>query len=144
MVCFLPLTGAIFVAAGIAGRLTSHVPRRLLITPGFLLIGAGLMLVRGLTEHSGWTHLLAGLIVSGIGAGLVKVPVVSTAVGVVEPARAGMASGINSTLRQVGIATGIAALGTIFASKIHFSVLDHLSGTALAGNDHAISIGRAA
>ena len=38
----------------------------------------------------------------------------TAAVGVVEPRRAGMASGINSTFRQVGIATGIAGLGAIF------------------------------
>ncbi len=119
---FLPLTVAIFVAAGIAGRLTSRVPRRLLIAPGFVLIGAGLMLMRGLTPSSGWTHLLAGMIVSGLGGGLVSTPLISTAVGVVEPARAGMASGINSTLRQVGIATGVAALGTILASQVRASV----------------------
>jgi hypothetical protein len=29
-----------------------------------------------------------------------------------------MASGINNTFRQIGIATGIAALGAIFASKV--------------------------
>jgi EmrB/QacA subfamily drug resistance transporter len=138
---FLPLTGAIFVAAGIAGRLTSRVPRRLLITPGFFLIGAGLMLMRGLTPSSGWTHLLAGMIVAGIGGGLVSTPLVSTAVGVVEPARAGMASGINSTLRQVGIATGVATLGTILASHVRSSVLSGLSGTALAGHAHAIAHG---
>ena len=65
---FLPLTIAIFVAAGIAGRLTDAVPRRLLIAPGFVLIGAGLLLMRGLTPSSDWTHLLAGMIVSGLGA----------------------------------------------------------------------------
>ena len=136
---FLPLTGAIFVAAGVAGRLTAHVPRRLLITPGFLLIGVGLMLMRGLTPSSGWTHLLAGMIVSGIGGGLVSTPLISTAVGVVEPARAGMASGINSTLRQVGVATGVAALGTILATHVHSSVLGRLSGTALNAHAHAIA-----
>ena len=133
------MTGAIFVSAGIAGRLTSQVPRRLLIAPGFLLIGAGLMLMRGLSPTSGWTHLLAGMIVSGIGGGLVSTPLVSTAVGVVEPARAGMASGINSTLRQVGIATGVAGLGTILASHVRSSVLSGLHGTALAGHAHAIA-----
>ena len=46
-------------------------------------------------------------------------PLASTAVGVVEPRRAGMASGINNTFRQVGIATGIAGLGAIFQHKIH-------------------------
>ena len=58
------------------------------------------------------------MIVSGVGAGLVNVPLASTAVAVVEPARAGMASGINSTFRQAGIATGVAALGAIFAAAV--------------------------
>ena len=79
------------------------------------------------------------MIVAGIGAGLVNTPLISTAVGVVEPARAGMASGINSTLRQVGVATGVAALGTILASHIRSSVVDGLSGTPLAGHAHAIA-----
>src|SRR4029077_66807 len=33
------------------------------------------------------------------------------------------ASGISSTFRQVGIATGIALLGTLFSSKVHDEVL---------------------
>ncbi len=112
---FLPLSLAIFFTAGIAGRLTAKVPTRLLIGPGFALIAVGLLLMRGLAVDSSWTTLLAGLTVAGIGAGLVNVPLASTAVAVVEPARAGMASGVNSTFRQVGIATGVAALGAILA-----------------------------
>jgi EmrB/QacA subfamily drug resistance transporter len=115
---FLPLTGAIFLTAGVAGRLSARVPTRLLIGPGFLLIGIGLLLMHGLTPASDWTALLAGLIVAGVGAGLVNVPLASTAVAVVEPARAGMASGVNATFRQVGIATGIAVLGAIFSHSI--------------------------
>jgi EmrB/QacA subfamily drug resistance transporter len=136
---FLPLTVAIFVTAGIAGRLTSHVPRRLLIGAGFVLVGAGLLLMRGLTPNSDWTHLLAGMIVAGLGTGLVTTPLVSTAVGVVEPARAGMASGINSTLRQVGIATGVAGMGTILASHVRGSVVDHLSSTPLTDRAHVLA-----
>ena len=71
--------------------------------------------MRGIEPGMTWTHLIPGFIVAGIGAGLINVPLASTAVGVVEPARAGMACGINSTLRQVGIATGVAALGAIFS-----------------------------
>ncbi len=58
------------------------------------------------------------MIVGGVGVGLVNPPLASTAVGVVPPQQAGMASGINSTFRQVGIATGIALLGTLFSSKV--------------------------
>jgi EmrB/QacA subfamily drug resistance transporter len=145
---FLPMTGAIFVTAGIAGRLTSRVPRSLLIGVGFAIVGAGLLLMRGITPTSGWTHLLAGMIVAGLGGGLVSTPLVSTAVGVVEPARAGMASGINATLRQVGIATGVAGLGTILASHVRGSVVERLDATPLAGHAHslaqAISTGGAA
>jgi EmrB/QacA subfamily drug resistance transporter len=115
---FLPLTLAIFFTAAVAGRLSASVPTRLLIGPGFVLVGLGLLLMHGIDVGSDWTALLPGMIVSGVGAGLINVPLASTAVAVVEPARAGMASGINSTFRQAGIATGIAALGAIFAAAI--------------------------
>jgi EmrB/QacA subfamily drug resistance transporter len=115
---FLPLTLAIFFTAAVAGRLSATVPTRLLIGPGFLLIGIGLLLMHGIDVGSEWTALLPGMIVAGVGAGLVNVPLASTAVAVVEPARAGMASGINSTFRQAGIATGVAALGAIFAAAL--------------------------
>ena len=128
----LPFTGAIFLTAGLAGRLTGHVPTKLLIAPGFLLIGAGLVLMRGITPTDDWTHLLPGMVVAGVGCGLVNVPLASTAVGVVEPARAGMASGINSTFRQIGIATGVAALGSILASEVSSSVISKLAGSPLA------------
>jgi predicted MFS family arabinose efflux permease len=135
----LPFTGAIFLTAGLAGRLTGHVPTRLLIGPGFVLIGVGLVLMRGITPADDWTHLLPGMIVAGIGSGLVNVPLASTAVGVVEPARAGMASGINSTFRQIGIATGVAALGSILASEVSSSVITKLAGSPLASGSHALA-----
>jgi EmrB/QacA subfamily drug resistance transporter len=114
---FLALTAAMFAASTIAGRLTSAIPTRLMISGGFVLIGAGVLLMHGLTAASSWTHLLPGMIVSGAGAGLVTVPLAATAVGVVHISRAGMASGINATARQVGLATGIAALGSILGAR---------------------------
>jgi EmrB/QacA subfamily drug resistance transporter len=117
------ISGGILVTSTVAGRLTSRVPVRLLIGPGLIVIGAGLLLMRGLDAGSGWTHLIPGMIVGGIGVGIVNPPLASTAVGVVPPQRAGMASGINSTFRQVGIATGIALLGTLFSNNVKDEVL---------------------
>jgi EmrB/QacA subfamily drug resistance transporter len=114
----LVISAGIMAAATVSGRLSSRVPVRWLVGPGLLIIGAGLLLMRGLDASTGWTHLIPGMIVGGIGVGLVNPPLASTAVGVVAPQRAGMASGINSTFRQVGIATGIALLGSLFASKV--------------------------
>ncbi|HUE27643.1 MAG TPA: hypothetical protein VMP89_12790, partial [Solirubrobacteraceae bacterium] len=69
----------------------------------------------------------------------------STAIGVVPPQRSGMASGINNTFRQVGIATGIAALGALFESTITHQLTPRLVGTPAAGRAasiaHAVAAG---
>jgi hypothetical protein len=88
-----------------------------------VLVGVGLILMAGLTGGSDWTHLVPGFIVSGLGAGMVNPPLASTAIGVVPPDKAGMASGVNTTFRQFGIAAGIAGLGSIFTS----AMLHHLA-----------------
>ena len=136
---FLVLTGALFFTAGLAGRLTNRMPVKWLIAPGFVLVGIGLVLMHGITLSDSWTHLIAGLLIAGIGAGFINVPLASTAVGVVEPQRAGMASGINSTLRQVGTATGIAALGSIFASRIRGTITSQLASTPLKSASGSIA-----
>jgi EmrB/QacA subfamily drug resistance transporter len=127
------ITLAQLVTATIAGRLSEHVPVRWLIGPGLLLVGIGLLLMTGLTGDSSWTHLIPGFIIAGLGGGLVNPPLASTAIGVVPPHRAGMASGVNSTFRQVGIATGIAVLGSIFTAAMQRHLASVLP-TSLAGS----------
>jgi EmrB/QacA subfamily drug resistance transporter len=127
------ITLATLVTATVAGRLSEHVPVRWLIGPGLLLVGIGLILMAGLSGTSSWTHLIPGFIVSGLGSGMVNPPLASTAIGVVPPHQAGMASGTNSTFRQVGIATGIAALGSIFVSQLQSRLASTLP-PSLAGS----------
>ncbi len=124
------LSAGILTTSTLAGRLTSRVPIRALIGPGLALVAAGLLLMRGLDAASTWAHLVPGLLVTGVGIGLVNPPLASTAVGVVEPSRAGMASGINSTFRQVGVATGIALLGSLFGATVHREVTRGLAAVA--------------
>jgi hypothetical protein len=124
---FLPLSLVSFVVAPIAGRLSARMPVKLLLGGGLATIGVALLLMSGIKLGSGWTTLLPGFIVAGVGIGLVNAPLASTAVSVVEQRKAGMASGINNTFRQIGIATGIAALGAIFQSRI----TSHLAASGL-------------
>jgi EmrB/QacA subfamily drug resistance transporter len=132
------LSGAILITAAIAGRLTTVVPVRLLMGAGLALVAISLMLMRGLTPSSHWTHLLPAFLVGGVGVGLINPPVASTAIAVVPPRQAGMGSGINSTFRQVGIATGIAALGSIFTSEVRTHVAAGLHA-AHASGAHALA-----
>jgi predicted MFS family arabinose efflux permease len=126
----LIITAGMFVAATVSGRVSPHVPVRWLIGPGLLLVGVGLALMSGLNGTSSSTHLIPGFLIAGIGSGLVNPPLASTAVGVVEPHRAGMASGVNATFRQVGIAVATAALGTIFTAAVRPSLHHGLAAHA--------------
>jgi EmrB/QacA subfamily drug resistance transporter len=123
---FLPLTVVSFFAAPLSGRLQSRFPVRAMFGAGLGMVGAGLLLMRNIDATSGWTALLAGFIVAGAGIGFTNPSLATTAVGVVAPQRSGMASGINNTFRQVGIATGIAGFGALFehsiASRFHSSI----------------------
>jgi EmrB/QacA subfamily drug resistance transporter len=124
---FLPMTVLLFAVSPIAGRLTVRVPIRLILFVGLALITVSLVLMAGITATSSWTHLLPGFIVAGVGVGCVNPALASTAVGVVPPNRAGMASGINNTFRQVGISTGIAGLGAVFQHEVSTKTLSALS-----------------
>src|SRR5450755_4282295 len=140
---FLVLSGGILLTSTLAGRLTASVPIRFLIAPGLLLVGAGLLLMRGLDSKSGWTHLIPGFIAAGAGTGMINPPLASTAIGVVTPDRAGMASGINSTFRQIGIATGIAGLGSLFSHTVRTHIVSLLAGTHHVSAQAADALGAA-
>jgi len=129
---FLPLTLLAFAIAPVAGRLSTRLPARAFLGGGLIVVAAGLLLMRGVDPASDWTALLAGFIVGGVGIGLVNPPLASAAISVVAPARSGMASGINSTFRQVGIATGIAGLGAIFESSVRSGMKERLASAPLS------------
>ncbi|HTU79740.1 MAG TPA: MFS transporter [Solirubrobacteraceae bacterium] len=129
---FLPVTLLSFFVAPVAGRLTVRVPVRLLLGSGLVLAGGGLLAMTGIDARSGWTVLIPGFLLGGAGIGLINPPLASTAIGVVPPERSGMASGINSTFRQVGIATGIAGLGAVFQHNVTKNTT-----AALAASGHA-------
>jgi EmrB/QacA subfamily drug resistance transporter len=132
---FLPVTLLSFAVAPIAGKLSVKMPVRFLLGAGLLLVAGGLLAMRAVAPSSGWTVLIPGFVLAGAGVGLVNPPLASTAIGVVHHSRSGMASGINSTFRQVGIATGIAGLGAIFQHDVIATTSSKLQASGAA---HAV------
>jgi EmrB/QacA subfamily drug resistance transporter len=137
---FLPLTVLSFVASPIAGKLSDRVPIRVLLGVGLALVGIGLLLMHGVSADSDVSALLAGFLVAGIGIGTANPGIGQAAIAVVPVEKAGMGSGINTTFRQVGIATGVAALGAIFQSRVD-SKLSALLPHAPHGLAEAVSSG---
>jgi EmrB/QacA subfamily drug resistance transporter len=132
---FLPITLLSFAVAPVAGKLSVRMPVRYLLGAGLLLVAAGLLAMTAVDATSGWTTLIPGFVLAGAGVGMINPPLASTAIGVVHHSRSGMASGINSTFRQVGIATGIAGLGAVFEHEVMSTTSSKL---AAAGQSHAV------
>jgi EmrB/QacA subfamily drug resistance transporter len=141
---YLPVTLLAFFVAPLVGRLAGRAPIRIFLGGGLMLVGIALILMGGRQLGQTWTALLPGFILAGIGIGMINPPLATAAVGVAEPARSGMASGINNTFRQVGFATGIAYLGAIFQSSVQSKLGDLLAGTPAAAHTSQIAQGVAA
>jgi EmrB/QacA subfamily drug resistance transporter len=129
---FLPLTVLGFVVAPISGVLSNKIPIRVLLGTGLAVVGVGLLLMHGVSPSSEWTTLLLGFLVAGIGIGITNPGIGQAAIAVVPVEKSGMGSGINTTFRQVGIATGVAGLGAVFQSRVD-SKLTELVPHAPAG-----------
>ena len=126
---FLPLTVLAFLVAPIAGKLTVRIHARYMMGTALLLIAAGCLAMGFTHADSSWTVLLPGFVLAGLGIGIINPVLASSAISVVPPQRSGMASGANSTFRQVGIATGIAGLGSVFQSQLQKTTMQHLQST---------------
>ena len=137
---FLPLSMLGFLVAPISGALSHRIPIRVLLGTGLTLVGIGLVLMHGVSPEDGWTTLLAGFIVAGIGVGTTNPGIGQAAIAVVPVEKSGMGSGINTTFRQVGIATGVAALGAVFQGRIDAKLHELLPG-APSGLGEAVASG---
>ena len=137
---FLPLTVLGFIVAPVSGALSNKIPIRVLLGTGLATVGVGLLLMHGVTPSSTWTTLLVGFLVAGVGIGLTNPSIGQAAIAVVPVEKAGMGSGINTTFRQVGIATGVAGLGAVFQSSVN-SRLSELLPHAPSGLGELVASG---
>jgi EmrB/QacA subfamily drug resistance transporter len=132
---YLPITLAPFFVAPVAVALMARVQARVVMALGLVGVGVGLLLMSGMGPNSGWTTLLPGFIVAGVGVGLLNPVIADVALSVVPKERSGMAAGINDTFRQVGIAVGVAAWGAIFLGRGADKISALTAGTPAATGD---------
>jgi len=127
---YLPLTvTTFFVSAATGAVLITKFQARYLLSAGLVLVGSALLLMGGISTGDDWTTLLPGFLLAGLGIGMINPVIADVAVSVVPRDQSGMASGINDTFRQVGIAIGIAAWGAIFLGRGADKVSQLLEGT---------------
>lgn len=114
----LPWTAAPLVVAPIAGLIVDRVGPRTLIVAGQALLAAALGWIALITTATTqYGDLVVPFILAGIGMGLTFAPSASVVMASASDADRGVASGTNNTIREVGVAMGVAILASVFASS---------------------------
>lgn len=110
-----PWTMAPMIVAPLAGFIAPRVGTRALIVAGLLFQGAGLTwLALTMSADVAYTTMLPAFIAAGIGMGLVFAPSSTAVLASIAEADSAKASGTNSTLREIGVALGIAVMTAVF------------------------------
>jgi EmrB/QacA subfamily drug resistance transporter len=136
---FLPgnvIMGALSI--GLSAKLVMRYGIKTPLTTGLLLAAAGLaLLVRAPVDGSFAVDVLPSMILLGLGAGMAFNPVLLAAMGDVDPAESGLASGVVNTSFMMGGAVGLAVLASVAASRTN-TLVDTGAGqlSALTGGYH--------
>jgi predicted MFS family arabinose efflux permease len=124
---FLPVSVGIGVGAAFSQQLIGRLGIKPVLMVGMTLASVGLIILASTTKVDGtYLALLAGLAPMAVGMGMTFVPLTLIATSNVEPADAGLASGLFNTSQQVGGALGLAILATFAVNK----TTDYLSELA--------------
>jgi EmrB/QacA subfamily drug resistance transporter len=112
----LPWTLAPGIVSPIAGSLADRYGNRAFMGVGLLLQAAGFAWI-AVVASVGMDYLELGLalLVCGVGIGLVFPTVANAALASVPPSEAGVASGANGTVRELGGVFGVAILAAVFS-----------------------------
>lgn len=114
---FLPMTGLLFTASRIVPRVLNRVDGTRLMLIGSLLITTGTLWLTQLDASSSYLANVVGpMVVFGLGAGMLFIPLVGRAISNVAPEDSGAASGLLNVVQQVGGALGLGILVTVFGT----------------------------
>jgi EmrB/QacA subfamily drug resistance transporter len=129
----LPMPIMMAVSSPLSGRILARGGPRI----PFVIAGAALTLstaaLSQLSAYSGPLFLLITYGLFGIGAGMVNVPISNGVMSGVPKSQAGMASGMNSSSRQLGQSLGIAIVGSVLAVSLRGSMHAGFLNAAHAG-----------
>jgi len=139
----IPFALPLLIGPGVGGRLSAQMSSRAILCFGLCLIATG-DAIAGIAAFAGlgyWTAAI-GMFITGCGAGLLNSETAKAQVGSVPADRAGMASGLASTTRFIGIISGVAGLGAVLSAVAETSV--RRLGTPLVPDQsidwHALSL----
>jgi EmrB/QacA subfamily drug resistance transporter len=107
----LPVTGLMLLLSARAGALSQRTGPRLLMTTGALACTGALVLMSGIGPQAGYARdVLPAVLIFGVGLSLLVAPLTATALGGVDDAHAGIASGVNNAVARAAGLLAVAVL----------------------------------
>jgi EmrB/QacA subfamily drug resistance transporter len=140
---FLPMAISVFIFAPIAGILATRFGPKWVITTGMVLEAVALFsLSQVISVQNPVYYLYPILVIYGSGVGLAISQVTSTVLMSIPWQKAGVGSGANNTVRQIGSAFGIAVIGAVLVAQISAVGQANLAaaGTAIPDSLRALLI----
>lgn len=132
----VPLAVGSFCASGTSFSLAASVSALGQVRIGLVLEVIGLVLLGACAAvDSPWWPIALALFVYGIGVGFATAQVTNIVLADVPPVRAGQASGIQSTARELGSALGIALLTMMFFSLLESGLRERLTDAGVSDLD---------
>lgn len=117
---FLPLTLGIFAMSRVTPRLLERFGARPMLVTGTIGLAASFSWLAfvGAGDGTGsfWATIFGPMLLNGLSAGLVFMPVTATVLGGVWPEHGGSASGLLQTAQQLGGAIGLAVIASVYAA----------------------------
>src|ERR1700759_5594396 len=113
----IPFALPLLVGPSVGGKLSARMSSRAILSLGLALVALGdaVAAVAVLADLGYWAAA-CGMFATGSGAGLLNSETAKAQVSSVPPERAGMASGLASTTRFIGIIAGVAGLGAVLSA----------------------------
>ena len=143
---YLAVAGTAILWSGVAAQLVNRVGVKPVLVAGMAFMSAGLLFFTQVSVGGSYVgDLLPGFLLISIGMGFSFVPISIAALAGVQPAEAGLASGLINTSQQIGGALGIAVLSAVASSSTNDALASGSSlPVALTDGFHAAFYGAAA
>jgi predicted MFS family arabinose efflux permease len=137
----LPLGVMIIVGAQLGGYLTRHVGTVRVVQLGLGLSTIGILALALMVDPAmSFGELFVGLAFFGLGLGFSSSQLINVVLSDITPAKSGVASGTNSTVRQVGTALGVALMGSVFASLTVQHAIDSVRASGLSTSLREVAV----
>jgi hypothetical protein len=129
---FLPMAISVFIFAPVAGILATRFGPKWVVTTGMVLEAIALFsLSQIISVENPVYYMYPILVIYGAGVGLAISQLTSTVLQSIPWQKAGVGSGANNTVRQIGSAFGIAVIGAVLVAQIStVGVADLATSTA--------------